>query len=151
MPTMSARHFGSRHPFFKRVLLACALLAMAVKALIPAGFMLAPGQQDQLIAVVICTGNGSQTLYMDQDGELHDDGAGTNTKAPDPHEGDANNDHPCTFAGHSAVALAEFSPAKIDVHFTHLAMQAVAYVQDQVPGRGLAAPPPPATASPNLI
>jgi hypothetical protein len=139
------------HAFAKRVLLVCALLAMAVKALIPAGFMLTAAQPNQLIAVVICSQNTSQTLYMDQNGQLHASSTDVGKKSPNDHDDGSNGDHPCTFAGHSALALSQDFPAASDGPFELQASHFIAHVRDQVPGRGLAAPPPPATASPILI
>jgi hypothetical protein len=132
----------------KRVLLGCALVAMLLKVLIPAGFMLAQNATTQLVAVVICTGSGSQTLFMDQDGQFV-------SKDSDKkgHGGSENGpgDHPCTFAHHGTALLANISPDLETVAFTQAPSQLRLALMDQAPGRGLAAPPPPATASPFQI
>jgi hypothetical protein len=141
--------------FLNGAMMTCALLAIAVKALIPAGFMLAPGQQDQLLAIVMCTGSGSQTLYMAQDGQIYAD---PNVLETDSTDGDPskdhnkpNGDHPCTFASHHSLALAQHILPNHVVGFMPHTQVATSASYDQVPGRGLAAPPPPATASPLLI
>jgi hypothetical protein len=132
----------------RRVLLGCALLALMIKVLIPAGFMLAQNSTTQLVAVVICTGSGSQTLFMDQDGQFVS-GAG---EQKGHGEGEnAAGDHPCTFAHHGAALFSSITPDLEAIAFTEAPRQLSLAFVDQAPGRGLAAPPPPSTASPLLI
>lgn len=132
----------------KRVLLGCALLALMIKVLIPAGFMLAQNSTSHLVAVVICTGTGSQTLFMNEAGQYV-----SNTEEQNDHGGggEAPEDHPCTFAYHGAAALASITPKVEAVAFARIKDQVALTRIDQAPGRGLAAPPPPSTASPLLI
>lgn len=132
----------------KRVLLGCALLAMMLKVLIPAGFMLAQNSTTQLVAVVICTGSGSQTLFMDQAGQIVSDAS---EQKGHGQEEDALGDHPCTFAHHGAALHGSISPDLEAIAFSEAPRQLSLTFVDQAPGRGLAAPPPPSTASPLLI
>jgi hypothetical protein len=45
------------------------LLALLVRALVPAGFMLAPAQGDPSgLSVVICSAQGPQAIVLDEDG-----------------------------------------------------------------------------------
>lgn len=117
------------------VVLAC--LGLALRVLIPAGFMAAPTGSP--LPLVLCTGHGPMTLAA---GALP--GADQSpAKAPsDKHAGDH-----CVFAGHGAPALAPlFAPVR---------PTALAAIETRrllplglAPGRGLAAPPPPATGPP---
>jgi hypothetical protein len=128
----------------QRLFLVCALVAMTVKAALPMGYMLAQTGPKDAITIVLCTATGSQSLIMGDDGSLHDD---------DQDRPDAPNksDHPCTFAGQSGVALAALDTTLQPITFTTRSTDTAARLLDQVPGRSLAAPPPPATASPILI
>lgn len=114
--------------------LALAMLAVSVRVLIPAGFM--ASQDAQLpYALVICTGQGAISVQAhDHDGH----------QAPESHHA------PCAFAGLGAapppplltqsVVLVALDPAPV-----------LAWTQSDLrPGRGLAAPPPPATGPPQL-
>jgi Protein of unknown function (DUF2946) len=155
MRANSKKVFMKPSLFVKRVMLCCALLAMAFKAFIPAGFMLAPAQHDQLIAVVICTGDGTQTFFMDKQGQIHQDRQSAQGEQKDKghdkdHEG-SKNDHPCAFAGQGGFALAQMVPLQSQASIAYVPEAPSVKIADQAPGRGLAAPPPPATASPILI
>ena len=110
-------------------LVVLALLAVWVQALIPAGYMVAPGQSPGL---VICTGHGPLTSH-DQPG------------------GPANSSHDsaCVFAGHGlamAPPLAAILPTATVVAHAPVIARAV----PQPPGRGLAAPPPPSQGPPTF-
>ena len=48
-----------------RALAALALLAMAVRALVPAGYMLAPEQNGRTSIVTLCTGHGLVDVVVD--------------------------------------------------------------------------------------
>ena len=112
-----------------------AIIALLINVLAPPGFMIAPARHGATI--VICTGHGAMTVA-----------------GPDPspsHKGDkTRHDGACAFAGHGvgatppSLALARpvaFEPARADP----------AAPRDLLPGRGLAAPPPPAQAPPTLL
>ncbi len=111
-------------------LLVLALAALWIQALIPAGYMISP---DQGPGLVICTGHGPLTGQ-----NRHPDGAPS-----------ANHDGVCLFAGHGlAVApplLARLPTRQIIVHSPTITVSVA-----QTPGRGLAAPPPPSHAPPEL-
>lgn len=127
---------------------AIALLALLVRAVVPAGFMLASAEtgEGRYLTVEFCEGHGKPAQVIDLDtGKLvdpsdlpkgdSDDGQG---KAP-----------PCVFAGAAHVAppvvfaeLAVFPAERAVV--VHAA-------QDVRPGEGIAAPPPPSTGPPSAI
>ena len=109
-------------------LLVLALLAVWVQALIPAGYMVAPGQSPGL---VICTGHGPLTSH-DQPG------------APT-----SNHDSACVFAGHGLAMSPPLAATLPKVSVIQHA-PAIARAVPQSPGRGLAAPPPPSRGPPDL-
>ena len=111
-------------------LIALVFAALLIQALIPAGYMVAPGQSPGL---VICTGHGPL-------GDHKAPGGAPTTS----HEG------VCVFASHGvALATPTFDrlPAQVMVARTTV----VAPIGEQTPGRGLAAPPPPSRGPPDLI
>jgi hypothetical protein len=120
----------------RRVMIALALVALALRVLIPSGFMVADAKTNHGYPVVICTGHG--TLTLDSSGDH---------KSPAPK---SKPDAPCAFAGMAtpvAPTLAALAPPSY-----RLSQPAPAEVRpDQIPGRGLAAPPPPAIGPPRLI
>lgn len=108
-----------------------ALLALAVGAIAPPGFMVANGRGGP--AIVICTGHGPASLPGQTDRSNHR----------------AGHDGACAFAGHGVtstppvvaqIAAAPFAPP-LDARSTFA---------DLAPGRGLAAPPPPSQGPPEL-
>ena len=112
--------------------LGLAALALVLRLMVPAGFMVAPSQG---FSLVICTGHGA----------LAD---APRDKAPATPE--KSSDHVCPFAG----GLALESPPGLDlpgdvlswpVHVPRVGLGHMA------PGRGLAAPPPPSHAPPRLF
>mgnify|MGYP006973032079 FL=1 len=133
------RHAGRR-------LGAIALLAMLVRAIIPAGYMLAEADtgSGRYLTVEMCDGHATQAQVIDLDtGKLVD-----LSKLPKSAKTD-NNSAPCVFAGatviESPVAVAEPVEFRVshEIDFT--------VVRDLRPGRGIAAPPPPSTGPPSLI
>jgi len=125
---------------------AFALMAMIVRGLVPAGYMLAaPEQPGQFVNVVICHGDRSGTSPA-----LLDLATG-NLVDPDdrPVQPDAGKHWTCPYAmtAHFAAPppsdplIAPFRTAEIfrsDLDYT-------------APGRGLAAPPPPARGPPTVL
>jgi len=120
--------------------------AIAVRVLIPAGYMVAPTQgQGGLPAIVICTAQGAKTVAVDASGVVQDDQG-----APKPADGKANPDHGCVFAGAVtplpvpslilARAEAFVTLSQVDLPLAH-----------QRPGLGLAAPPPFKTGPPAIV
>ena len=57
-----------RGPVVRRFLTPLFILAFALRALVPAGFMLAPSAVGEM-TVVLCTGHGPQTIALDADGK----------------------------------------------------------------------------------
>lgn len=125
---------------------ALALVALFVRALLPAGYMLAEADTGgaRYVTLQICDGHatgqkllnldtGEEVLLDDLPRKVSDDGAKT----------------PCVFAASSAILapLAAAEPIEFlvetDVDF--------AAVPDLRPGLGLPAPPPPSTGPPSLI
>jgi hypothetical protein len=124
-------------------MLALASLALFLKILIPPGYMAAPAKPDgPAFALVLCTAQGMVTL----DPADHPDGAGESA----PTDDDGARHSPCVFAGHSLNAPAPDLRAVEIVAFPSLADRPLIARTDVVPGRGLAAPPPPATGPPLL-
>jgi len=108
------------------LLLLGALLARAV---IPAGWMVAPASAG--VPIVICTGDGMVTGAM----------PGKNDGQP------RTNSEPCAFAGLGLAALPAPLVAAVAAPLA-VAIAILAPAVVLVPGRGLAAPPPPATGPP---
>lgn len=117
------------------VVLTLALLALALKVAIPAGYMAGPATNTLPFTIVICTAQGA--VEVDPGSSPHDDGA-------------SRQDAPCVFSGHGLGA----APPSGDIA---LALPVVAYHPNSPPpsceappGRGLCAPPPPARGPPPL-
>jgi hypothetical protein len=130
------RGLHQRRSGFARGLAAFALLAIAVRALLPAGYMVAP-TQDGFMSVSLCSGH--QVVMNLATGEISDaNGAPPAQKQ----QGDA----PCVFATAATLAAPEVTialPAPL-ARNAHVAIAAV----HAAPGRGLAAPPPWSTGPP---
>lgn len=113
-----------------------AVLALAVRVLVPTGVMVAAAP-DGGLQMTLCTGKGAVSSLPG-----HPDGA--------PESGKGASDSPCAFAG-----LAVFTPAdqiRLPVPAPWPAPAAPPGVrsQDLRPGLGLPAPPPPKTGPPRL-
>lgn len=113
---------------------AVALLALFLQLLFPAGFMAAAPGQAHGLPIVICTAQGQTTVEWDL-------GAGHKPKAP------AKSMAPCAFAGH-ATASAPPLPIAVAASPEAWIAAAAALPETVAPGRGLAAPPPPAIGPP---
>jgi len=137
--TASAARTGA----WRHVWMTLAVLALAMKVMIPSGFMAAPTQTGG-ITLVICTGHGP--LKIESEG-ARQGGAGKRAPADKP-----GHDAPCVFAGHGAAAPA---PEPVPTEVARLApapsSAAPAPARDLTPGRGLAAPPPPSRGPPSLL
>lgn len=123
---------------WRHVFLTLAVLAVALKVLIPAGFMAAPTKVAGL-PLVICTGAGSLEM--------------TPADAPGKHAPGEKPGHdmPCAFAGHGLAAPApDLAPVDIAAFPPARALAAPALPDSPTPGRGLAAPPPPSRGPPVL-
>jgi hypothetical protein len=115
---------------------AAAFLALFLQLLFPAGFMVAAPGQAHGLPIVICTAQGQTTVQWDL-------GGGHKPKAP-------AKSMPCAFAGH-ATASAPPLPAAIPASTEAWIAAAAVLPETVAPGRGLAAPPPPAIGPPRLI
>jgi len=124
---------GGRAGFWRSVSLTLVIFALAVKVLVPPGFMVAGNAG--AFPLVICTGHGPLIL-----------GDHSDQKAPSHKSSDA----PCAFAG-SATPPTPSVVASIAEPLP-IAMDQIVGVKsaDQAPGRGLAAPPPQSHAPPNF-
>jgi hypothetical protein len=113
----------------RRSALLVALAAMVLRALLPAGMMVAPESGK----IVICTGRGAVERPVDQPGKPTKAAAGI-----------------CLFAAQASAAPPP-SLAVVTLTGPVLAEATIGRPQAIIPGRGLAAPPPPAQAPPTLI
>ncbi|MDE2356713.1 MAG: hypothetical protein KGL69_08155 [Alphaproteobacteria bacterium] len=121
---------------------AAALVAgllLLLQAAIPPGFMLASGGATPTGApsIVICTGHGPLSYAPD---------------APNPHRKTPrpSPSQTCPFAGHAGASLVPDLPAPQPITFARFA-PLTPDGHCLAPGRGLAAPPPPATGPPSLL
>lgn len=122
---------------FGAVVAALLLVAVCVKAMIPAGYMLGPATDGP--ALVLCTAQGAVTI--DADG-----------KTIHPGENDAPGvDHqPCPFAAIAMDVPPPSDRAVETVTFAAFTAETPAPAPAVSPGRGLAAPPLPARGPPSL-
>jgi hypothetical protein len=123
---------------FKNIAAAMIVLALAVRVVIPSGFM---PSVERSFALTICTGMDTQTVWLDKSGTLHKE---------DPSKSKSVEHQPCAFAG---TAIAD--DASVDnLHgaLPPLASAVSAFHSIEVSvGTGLAAPPPPATGPPSYV
>lgn len=118
-----------------------AALALAIKVMIPAGFMTASPAADEIpFALVLCTSQGAVTV---QPGDLAASSHGDQGSAPD-----TAHDSPCAFAGHGAGAPPPNLLDARSVEFVAYRAPAAAQIVHMAPGRGLSAPPLPARGPP---
>ena len=120
---------------WRHVLAALALLALALKILIPPGYM--PGIS-LAQPIVLCSGGGPMPMMAADHGSHRDP-----SRAP---HGDG--DHPCAFTGLSGTALAADGDGPVVVRVLSRARPLAASAAAAAPGRGMAAPPPPSHAPP---
>jgi hypothetical protein len=117
----------------RRLPMLAAFLALVLQLMFPAGFMAAEPGQAHGLPIVICTGQGQTVAVWD--------GLAGHRKSP------ARSMAACPFAGH-AVASGPPAPAAMPTAAPFAAMPAPGRAGGVFPGRGLAAPPPPATGPP---
>jgi hypothetical protein len=123
----------------RRVCMTAAFLALVLQLMFPAGFMAAePGQAHGLLPIVICTAQGQSVVDWDA--------AAFHGKAPD-HKAPAKGMASCPFAGHATVVTAP-TPIAVSAPVAFAAAASPARPYLVFPGRGLAAPPPPAIGPP---
>ena len=123
----------------KHWLLAFVIVALAMRMVVPAGWM--PTVSNGQATITLCTGAGMVEAWVDADGKLH-------KEAPvKKHVGD----QPCAFAGVGAAAdFPAFASIALALPFVTQPSLAFAYNNVAI-GLGLAAPPPPAIGPPSLI
>ena len=128
----------NRSPW-RGVQLALVALALAVKLIVPAGFMVGAPSAGASFPLVLCTSQGTVVIAAK-------DGFGqTPDKVPDNQSG---HDHPCAFGGHGVVAAPVLALIATPVEFAHYRLTPAAPTPTLAPGRGLAAPPLPARGPP---
>lgn len=120
-------------------LLAFVILALAIRMVVPAGWM--PTFADGRATITLCTSAGMVEAWVDADGKIH---------KQSPAKKGAGDQH-CAFAGlGAAVDAPVFDAASIALAFAQQ-MSSNIMASSVAIGLGLAAPPPPATAPPALI
>lgn len=134
---------GVRASAFALVLVC---MAMAMRVLIPQGYMVAPNSLSGSFPIVLCTSQGPQTVNL---GET-DPVVRSPSDVPADDSGGQPREHPCAFSGlggdlavevQMIVALADWDWVR----------QSILFETRATPGRGLAAPPPPSTGPPPQI
>ena len=118
--------------------LATALLAVVMlgKLLVPGGWM--PVQTARGIEMTLCSGAAPMRLWLDDAGKLH--------KGEQPGH-DSGPKDPCPFGALAAPVQPGAAPLLAAVQVTATPAPRLAAAATAV-GRGLAAPPPPATGPP---
>lgn len=128
---------------------AIALIAMLVRAVVPAGYMLAQAEtsEGRYLTVTMCSEHGGGKQVIDLDTGKQIDPSKISGKGGDK-TGDAKH-APCVFAAsaHVAAPVAIAQPVEFIVH-NEVQFGAV---RDLRPGQGIPAPPPPATGPPSTI
>lgn len=127
---------GTRLSIRNRIALTLLGLALALRVLVPAGWM--PSAEGRGFAITMCSGSGMETAWVDADGKVHKQA---------PAQG---GDQHCAFAGLGAPMLGSDIP--VPAMPTARANAAPGVTQSLASiGQGLAAPPPPATGPPATV
>ena len=127
---------GRETGIVRRLAALLAIVALTLSVLAPPGYMVA--RQAGGVAVVICTGHGPVTLTVQ--------------KGPaDQRPGKARQNSVCAFASHGMASAPPVLAMQDAASFAHAAAFAIAGRHDLLPGRGLAAPPPPSQGPPILL
>ena len=129
--------------------LALTVLAMAMRVVIPSGYMVASSEAAHgLPQMVICTGQGAMVVAVDAEGHLVKTSLKPASKPS--HQDKDRPDHPCAFSATSAAAQsANLALSLAPVRFRQSVPQPLASAQR--PGLGLAAPPPWTTGPPSIL
>ena len=133
-----------------RVSLTLAALALFVRLLVPAGYMLATeSAANALPGLVICTGQGAMVLTLDASGRaVPPDPGKSHSGQPDSGKSKGG-DHPCTYASAAATHATPLL-SSVDAPVRFAAVAAPPLLTTQRPGLGLAAPPPFTTGPPSI-
>lgn len=118
-----------------------AAFAIALKVLIPAGFMSAKPTNDLPFAIVLCTAEGKVSIAPGQTLPTHDDQDGSK----------ANHDSPCVFVGHPVSAPPTPAFALAFASLVAFREAPIRPSTDLAPGRALTGPPLPARGPPTLL
>jgi hypothetical protein len=120
-----------------RLLILVAMIGIVARGVIPAGWM---PTGERAFAIAICTGVDTHTVWLDSKGKLH---------KQDPDRQPVPDSEPCAF---TALAMAVGLPDAFVVSAALGGDQESHVVPGHraTVGRGLAAPPPPATGPPLL-
>ena len=139
------------HNALRRLWLMIATLALAIRVLVPTGFMLVPTDaMSGYLKITLCSADGNRDAFMAPDGSIH--GIDGQDGDEDGNQDNKSMEHgACAFAGSAGYIAAPLFQAGVSLNFRAAPILQHTFVLDLVPGRGLAAPPPPATASPILI
>lgn len=123
------------------MLTVLAFLAVAVRAIVPAGYML--GSDDgRFVSVMLCGSTGWVEALVDRDtGAILDP-----EEQPAPKQ--THDNAPCVFAMAAPLAAPESAPHVATAHHTQIVAEA--FLRDARPGLGLAAPPPWSTGPPSI-
>jgi hypothetical protein len=128
---------------WRHVYLTLAVLAVALKVMIPPGFMPGAPSNDLPFAIVLCTGEGAITVQAG--GTLSGHGDQDHAPAKGPHGS------PCAFAGHGfstpPPAMHDVGQAQFVAHQPLIPSPAPRFT----PGAGLSGPPLPARGPPSLL
>lgn len=114
-------------------------MAVMLKVLVPPGFMVGGPAAETPFALVLCTAQGMVTVA--DPGSLPVDA---------PEDGAVVDGGPCAFAAAAQVAPPPLA-ASAPVVFTNVVRVQAQRAVHLAPGRGLAAPPPPARGPPSLL
>ena len=130
---------------------AIALLALLVRALVPAGYMLASAEtaQGRFLVVQLCDSHAGFTQVIDLDTGLQVDPDTLTGSSSGKPTHDKTGKAPCLFAAAPHIAspqlASEILPIVTGISTTGYTVAPVS------PGRGIPAPPPPSTGPPQLI
>lgn len=129
-----------------------ALFAIALRALVPAGYMIAPRAEDGAVVMALCSEHGTTQVRIDlRTGEVVADDAREDDHGTGQGDDPAakKSSAPCVFATAAALAPPSFGPGvPVRVNAPAFEVSAVSHV---APGRGLAAPPPYSTGPPTQL
>jgi hypothetical protein len=120
------------------------MLAIAMQAVVPSGYMVGTSPKDGAIAITLCTSSGTVSAFIDADGQI------TETK-PGSHEPNRDTDDTKSVCAFSAHATAAFVPGQLALDAPNPSFQPQTtplLIATLIPGLGLAAPPPPKTGPP---
>lgn len=125
---------------WRHVFLTLATLAVALKVLVPAGFMVGATSDGLAFPIVLCAAQGAAMAGPDHAASGHE--------MPGHAPAKPAHDSPCAFAGHGLGAPAPSVHDAGAITYLAYAYLAPRAVDDLAPGRGLTGPPLPARGPP---